>query len=400
MVEKLIKKIIVRRHFWRTVGFDELSEIYTSQLLRSLAASLVGIFVPIYLYKIGYSLVAISAMFLVWFIVRPFWMYVSAKIIARYGPKHAIAASVILQIIYLCLILTIQSQQYPLWIIGVVGSLSYGLYLMAFQVDFSKIKHTEHGGKELGILSIFERIGAVLGPLIGGLIATYFDPRYTIALAIAVLAGSLVPIFMTDEPTRKHQAITLKGFPWRRYKRDFMVGTAFMLENVISLTVWPLFIGVFVLTTNTYAALGTIAAISTATALIAVVIIGKLIDEQQGRRLLNTGAWLNAGIHMLRPFVVTPLQVLGISIINEPVTAMYRMPFMKGKFDASDSVPGYRIVYFAITESISSFANVIFWSGLTALLILGPDKLAFQVAFVVGAILSLCITKQRFSALQ
>lgn len=400
MVEKLIKKIIVRRHFWRTVGFDELSELYASQLLRSLSVSLVGIFVPIYLYKIGYSLTAISGMFLVWFIVRPLWSYISAKIIGKYGPKHAIAFSVILQIVYLSLILTIEQSRYPLWIVGALGSFCYGLYVMAFQVDFSKIKHTEHGGKELSFLSMFERIGAVVGPLLGGLIATYFDPRYTVALAIAILAGSLIPIFMSEEPTRRNQEIIIKGFPWRRHRRDFTVGTAFLLENVISVTIWPLFIGVFVLTTNTYALLGTITAISTAVAFIAVMLIGRLIDRQQGRRLLNIGVILNALIHLLRPFVTSAVQVLGVSLINEPVTAMYRMPFMKGRFDASDSVPGYRIVYFMLTEWFSSVANVIFWGGLTIFLLLGPDKLALQVTFILGAILSLCITRQRFTALQ
>jgi MFS family permease len=160
MVEKAIKKIIRKRHFWRTVGFDELSEIYMSQMLRSLAVNLVGVFVPIYLYKIGYSLIAISAMYLVWFMVRPLWAVLSAKIIGAWGPKHAIALSVVIQILYLALILTVNTFNWPLWVIGSIGSLCFGLFLMAFNVDFSKIKHTEHGGKEISFLQMFERIGA------------------------------------------------------------------------------------------------------------------------------------------------------------------------------------------------------------------------------------------------
>lgn len=400
MVQKVIKKIIERRHFWRTVGFDELSEIYTSQMLRSLAASLVGIFVPVYLYKIGYSLIAISCMFLVWFMVRPLWAYVSARIIGAWGPKHAIAVSVILQIAYLGLILSIETISWPLWFVGTVGSLCYGLYMMAFQVDFSKIKHTEHGGKEIGFLQIFERIGAVLGPLIGGLLATIFDPRYTIGLAIAVLVGSLVPIFLSKEPTKTNQRIIIQGFPWRRHRRDFVVSTAFILENVVSITIWPLFLGVFVITANVYAVLGILTAVSTAVALVAILAIGKLIDKQYGKRLLNVGAYINAGLHLLRPFVTTAGQAFGISLINEPVTAMYRMPFMKGRFDASDSVPGYRIVYFMLVEWVNAVGNIIFWAIVVTMLAFWPDKLAFQATFVIGAILSICITRQRFAALE
>lgn len=400
MVQKAIKKLVEHRHFWRTVGFDELSELYTSQLLRSLAASLVGIFVPIYLYKIGYSLPAITSMYLVWFLVRPLWAYVSARIIGSWGPKHAIALSVIIQILYLTLVLTQEHTRNPLWIIGVVGSFSFGLYMMAFEVDFSKIKHTEHGGKELGFLSICERIGAVAGPLVGGLVATIFDPRYTIALAIVVLIASLVPIFMTDEPTRVNQRIVIKGFPWRRHRRDFFVSTAFILENVISITIWPLYLGVFVLVSNTYAVLGLLTAVSTGVALLAIMAIGKLIDKNQGKRLLNIGAYTNAVIHLFRPFVTSPLGALGIGLINEPVTAMYRMPFIKGRYDASDSVPGYRIVYFMLLEWVNAVGNVIFWGSLTIALLIGPEKLALQGTFILAALLSIAITRQRFAALQ
>lgn len=399
MVTK-IKELIKRHHFWRTVGFDELSELYISQLLRALSGSLVGLFVPIYLYKIGYSIAAICAMFLVWFIVRPFWAYVSARIIGRYGPKHAIALSVVLQIVYLFFVLTVQTMQWPLWFIAIIGSFCYGLYMMAFEVDFSKIKHSEHGGKELSYMQMFERIGAIAGPVVGGLVATFIDPRYTIALAIFTLCASLIPIFMSAEPVKQHQVIVVKGFPWHRHKRDMFVSAAFTLENVVSITIWPLFLGVFVLQQNTYALLGIFAAISTAITFIAVFLIGRLIDDNKGRKLLNFGAIANGILHFIRPFVAAPIQALTVSIINDPLTAMYRMPFMKGRFDAADSVPGYRITYFLLVELFVSWSNVIFWSVMTIIALYFNGRAALQIAFIIAGIMSFLITKQRFAALR
>jgi hypothetical protein len=197
-----------------------------------------------------------------------------------------------------------------------------------------------------------------------------------------------------------HQKIEIHGFPWRRHRRDFIVSTALILENVISITIWPLFLGIFVITSNTYAVLGLLTAVSTAIALVAIMAIGKLIDKRQGKKLLDIGASLNAFLHLLRPFVVNPFQAFSISVVNEPITAMYRMPFIKGRFDASDSVPGYRIVYFMLLEWVNSVGNILFWSLLILMLAIWPDKLALQATFVIGAILSLCITRQRFAALQ
>lgn len=400
MLQRIIHRFLEPRHFWRTVSFDELSEIYANQLLRSLAISLVGIFVPVYIYKLGYSIADISLMLVAWFVARILWAYVSAHIIARFGPKHSMVLAVALQIAYLALVLSLDTMLWPLWLIGVVGSFAYGLYLMAFEVDFSKIKHSEHGGKEIGYLHIFERLGAVLGPLVGGLLATYFDPRYTIALAIFTLCGSLIPLFMTDEPTRKNQIIIIKGFPYKRNRRDYAVTAAFTLENIVSVTIWPLFLGAFVLTVNTYAAIGLLASISTVAALLAAFAIGKLIDEHKGKMLLNTGALANAVVHLFRPFVSSVGQALAVNIANEPLTVMYRMPFLKGKYDASDHVPGYRIVYYMLSDMHTATANLFFWVLMFVATTALNDKLALQIAFIIGAIMSVLLTKQRYAALR
>jgi MFS family permease len=401
MLKKIYYRYLKKRHYWRVVGFDELSEIYATQLLRSLAISLVGIFVPVYLYKLGYSISDISILFICWSISRLFvWAYTSAKIVARFGPKHSMAIAVAIQIAYLSLILSIQSMNWPLWLIGIVGSLAYGLYLMAFEVDFSKIKHTEHGGKEIGYLQIFERTGAVLGPLIGGLIAGFFDPRYTIMIAIFVLCGSLIPLFLTDEPTRKHQKLRYKDFPFKRHRRDFLVSSAFVVENNISVTVWPLFLGAFILIANTYQALGLLVATSTIASFLTAYIIGKLIDNNKGKLLLNTGAIANAVIHLFRPFVGNIGQAFAINLVNEPVTSMYKMPFLKGKYDASDNVPGYRIVYYMITEMCSAIFNIFFWLTIYIISTNFNDKIALQITFAIGAIMSIMLILQKYQALK
>jgi MFS family permease len=310
------------------------------------------------------------------------------------------AIAVAVQIAYLSLILSVDSMNWPLWMIGIVGSLSYGMYIMAFEVDFSKIKHSEHGGKEVGYLQIFERLGAILGPIVGGVVATVFDPRYTVTLAIFVLCCSLIPLFMSDEPTRKHQRLIIKGFPYKKNRRNFIVTAAFTLENVVSITIWPLFLGAFVILSNTYAAIGALASVSTIAALATAYIIGKLIDDNKGRLILNIGAYSNAVVHILRIFVSSIGQAFAINVANEPLTTMYRMPFLKGVYDASDSVPGYRIVYYMLTDMHSAFGNVLFWTFIYIASSNLSDKLTLQLVFIIGAIMSIVITRQKFAALR
>lgn len=401
MVQKIIKKLLQPRHFWRHVDFDELSELYASEFMRSLSISVVGVFVPIYLYQLGYSLQSIFAMQIIWAGSRPLFAYASAKTIAYIGPKHTIALGTISQIAYLGVLISIESFNWPLAFLGVLGSLSYALFGIALQVDFSKVKHSEHGGKELGFITICERVGSSLGPLVGGLVASYINPQATILIAILIMTLSLIPLFQSKEPMRVKQKIMLRGFPWRRHKSDFISAPFFGIENIISFVIWPLFAALTIFTTNTYASVGLIVSISTAAALVAIYVIGKLIDNHQGGLLLKTGATLNAIVHIFRIFVTTPAQAFFVSFINEPMTASYRMPYTKGLYDAADSVPGYRIVYLTLFDLMRMAGVFCFWVfAYFATFFITSDLLLFQIMFVIGAITSLGVMLQRFPALQ
>lgn len=400
MLQKIIKNILEPRHFWRSVGFDELSEIYASMFLRSFALSIIAIFVPIYLYTIGYSLSSIFFMYFIWFLSRIFFDFIIVKMISLFGPKHTIAFATVLHIVYLAMLITIQDLKWPLILVALIGSLATATFVIAFEVDFSKIKHSEHGGKELGYVQIFERIGAIAGPLIGGLIATFIDPRYTIALAIIVLCGSLVPIFMSAEPTHTHKKILFKGFPYRRHRYDFISSFAFSAENMITIFAWPIFISVVFLTTDTFAKLGILMSVSTAVALLATYAIGKLVDEHRGGMLLKFGVICNAILHLFRPFITGAGQILGINLINEPLTVAYRLPYLKGRFDAADQVVGYRALYFMINDIFSSLGNLIIWFFIWLTSVFIDPIWSLKASFIFAAIFSLLIMLQKFPALK
>lgn len=400
MLKNVIDKLFRRRHFWRNVGFDELSELYASEFMRSLAMSVIGIFVPIYLYKLGYSLQDIFVMQIAWAASRPLFAYISAKFIAAFGPKHSIAMGTIIQILYLLVLISVGTFNWPLILLGILGSLSYALFGIALQVDFSKVKHVDHGGKELGFITICEKVGSVIGPLVGGLVASLINPQVSIVIAISILFLSLWPLFTSSEPTKTKQKIRLKGFPWHQHKRDFMSGIFFGVENIVSITIWPLFIAIVVFSDNAYSAIGIIIAVSTAIALLSIYLIGKLIDDKKGLILLNTGVIINAFMHLLRPFVTLPSQAASLSFINEPITSSYRMPYLKGLYDATDSVTGYRIVYVTIFDLVRMSGQLVFWLIAYVLsFFIVNDADLLRILFVFGAIASLGIMIQRFPAL-
>jgi MFS family permease len=380
--------------------FDELAEVYTSMSLRSFGFGVIGIFVPVFLYKNGVDLTGIFFFYALFFALRIPVAYIAAFVVARIGPKHSIAVSTILLVAFLMQLLSYPAFGWPLATLAFSFTIANGLFFVAYNVDFSKIKSNKHGGKELGWLYIFERAGSALGPFVGGLLATFVSPLLTIGFAMAVLLGSLVPLFFTNEPVKVHQKITFKGFKWKNHKRDFMALAAFNVENVATGVMWPLLIAVFIFTTDTYAKLGSLIAVAMVLSMVGAHMFGKFIDNKKGYYLLTYGTLLNAITHVFRSFITAGGGAVAVSLLNEPTTLSYRMPLVKGFYDAADSEDGYRIVYLVVTEALCAAAKSLYCAILLVCSYFYDPILVLRYSFVIVAIISLGILWQRFPALK
>lgn len=400
MFKKIIYRLTYNRHYWRDVGFDELSELYTSMMLRSLATSLVGIFIPFYLYRLGYSIQSILLFFGLTMLVWSVLSLVSAYIVARIGPKHSILMSYLLQIFSMVQMVLLANSDWPLMLVGLSIAASYALFFVAFHVDFSKIKHQDHGGKEIGWMITMEKIGNILGPVTGGLVAYFWDPRYIFVIAAGLLLVGAIPLFLTAEPVKTKQHVDFSSLKGANLTRDYISYGAFGVENTICMIVWPLFAAVYVLSDNPYAQLGSVASASIIVSIFAARLFGKIVDEHKGRLLLRSGAIINSVIHMFRPFAGGYMGVLAINVANEAVTAAYRMPFHKGYYDHADDLPGRRIVYVATMESVAVFSRSLMFFVAAAAVFVASPRTVLSSLFIVGGVASCFIMVERFKALK
>jgi len=401
MIKKLVYRFLRHRHFWREVGFDELSELYVGMMFRGMAVSMSGLFVPLYLLGLDYSVTQILLVMAWYFTFRSLvFDLMTAFVVARFGPKHGLVVSHVLLITSTGLFLTLPHFGWPIWLLGGLWGAAQSFFFISFNVDFSKVKHTEHGGKELGYITIMEKSGAVLGPLIGGLIATFIGPQYIFLVTIVLLLGGLVPLFRTAEPVRTRQHLNFRALKLSDHIRDFVSMGGMGIEHNISIFMWPLFMGLFILSaTAGYAQLGVLISVSFLVSIFAARATGKLIDERKGRSLLRFSAIANSAIHLARPFIGTYPIAFGINILNDIVTPGYRMPYLKGWFDAADDLPGFRIVYLTSMEMFGSLIKALLcWSLVILSLYLMPHRV-LTIGFVLAAGMSLLMTTERFRAL-
>jgi DHA1 family multidrug resistance protein-like MFS transporter len=401
MIKRFLSRFIRPRHYWRDLGFDELSELYTSMMFRSLAMSLVGIFIPIYLYTLDYPVWQIFLFYAVMFAVWSLICYPVARLIAKVGPKHTMLASYVSQVISMLLLVSQDELRWPLAVIAAALAVSNCMFFSAFHVDFSKVKHKEHGGKELGWMMSMEKVGAVAGPLIGGLVALWFGPQYIFIAAIALLFVGIFPLFLTREPTATNQKLNFKDLHIKDIKSDLIAVQFFHIENAITINAWPLFLGIYIFSDSPYIKLGSIVSISVLISLVAARAIGRTIDRRKGRPLLRYSAVFNAALHLFRPFANSYPYALGVNLLNEAVTPAYRMPFFKGLYDAADDLPGRRIVYITVIEATGTATKAACFLLAGMIAYFTPDsKSVFTVMFAIAAVASLGIMLEKFKALK
>lgn len=400
MIKKTAHTILKKYHFWRYASFDELVELYVSNMLRAVAANLFSIFVPIYLLKSGYDVRTIAYYYVFYFVVRMFGDLISGFVVSRIGPKHTWIFSHICNIITLMLLLGVENSPTLFWISAVTNGLSTSLQHLPLHVDFSKIKHQEHNGKEQGFFMILEKIGSAIGPILGGYIAATYAPSFTIIASIGIYVLSLIPLLSTPEPVRTKQRITFKKFPLKKIKRDLLTHSLRGIDTTVTAGMWPLFMALVIFKSSPYESVGFVSTVAIVVALFSAMTFGRLIDNRNPVFLLRVLAVFNSILYIGRIFAGSLLHVIGINISNEVAYTGSVMTYNKGMYAAADALPGYRIAYFTIMEFVSEFAKISIWILLAGLTLFVSDVTALQICFGVTSVLSLGIMFERFKALR
>jgi MFS family permease len=363
MINKLIRAIFRRFYFWQAIDFKELAELYISRMIRVVAMQMMAGFTTIYLYQLGYSLQYIILAWVFYFTARFAFTPVIAVMIARYGPKHAMLVSNISLII--ATIGIVMVPDYKIWgfvIYIIFGSFSRSTYDISYLIDFSKIKHTEHSGKEIGFMQIAERVMSVLAPLLGGLIALLFGPRAMLIFGCILMIVAAMPLFFSAEPVRVKQKITLRHFNYKAVWRSLVANIGIGIDNNISGLIWPIFVAIIILNGKDQAVfiqLGALTAFSTLFSILSAFWYGKMVDKQEGKKLLNFGAIGNILIHMIRPFAATPFNAAAINAVNEIATTAYTLSATRSIFDVADGLPGYRIVYMSLLSAFMVIGDIL-----------------------------------------
>lgn len=401
MVKGIIHRLLLRRHFWRHASFSEIAELYASRSMRLFALRMMTTFTSIYLLQEGYKLFDICLFWAFFYGFKALIAWPAAHLVARYGPKHMTLYSNLLAAVSMAILPLIGGENgfqfLVIW--AILQGASGTLYVISYNVDFSKVKSAEHAGKELAYMNILEKISNGAAPVIGGLLATLINPEIVMYISALLFVIAAVPLFWTAEPVMIRQKLLVRGFPWRTTWRSFVASGAIGIDLYVSANAWTFFLAVIVFAGSgaaIYAQVGAVTSVTIVAALASSYVFGRIIDSRHGKSLLRFGVLLNSLVHIFRVFISTPVGVVMANLLNEIATTGYNMAFTRGQYDTAD-ITGRRIVYLSFCEIASCITAALSSLLVAALLLEFDNKLSLQLFFVTASVFTLYIMAPRFA---
>ena len=115
---------------WHFRPKKELTQVYLCLMLRNFAFSLLGLFVPLYLYiELSYTLSQTLYFYVFYAVIFAISTPIAAKFAARFGVKHTILLSVPFYLTFVLLLQLLSSIAIPLMVVAAFLGLAICFFL-------------------------------------------------------------------------------------------------------------------------------------------------------------------------------------------------------------------------------------------------------------------------------
>lgn len=360
--------------------FTELNEIFAVMSLRSFAVSMIGIFVPIYMYTLGYSLQEIFLLHIIMFFIEFAFELVAAQVISKLGPKHSIALSMPFLVAHFWLLSTVPQYHWPLWLIAAAGGISLALYWQGYNYDFSRSKTKNGATKDISRLYIMLAVLGAIAPFVGGTIATYFGFQALYGVVIGLLMIVFLPLIWFKEKQRS-RPLNSGSIKLSDIYRDILAYGGSGMEASVTMIIWPLFVFAIV---GTVQKVGIITSLTVILSIMVTYFVGKKVNNGNRHNFVKYGGLVDSLTYIVIIFVDTFGQILSLNFVRALIGSLRSAPFTSEYYLHADERS--RSEYILAMECGIDFARISMFSSLFLLTFLLPSTQVLIIGLLFGAL--------------
>lgn len=365
----------------------ELNIFYLSIAIITFGESLINIFVPIYLYKLGYSIPVIIMFYFFVSLNFVFFSYFGAKIVSRIGDKHSILFSTPFAVLYYIGLLLLENNTVIFWILPFLLALRMIFYNYGYHLNFINHSERKKRGKELASIGVITLTMTATAPFLGGILATDHFFLLFLLSAFLMLAGTF-PLFFSKD---KHEKINFSAKDLTRQitakseRGNLISFSGYAMESIIGRTIWPIFL---IITLQTTIKTGSIFSASMLISICLFYFIGKITDKKNKIKLLKIGTVMYFFAWVGRIFANTSYKILFIDSYKNISEKVLHLPWSAHSYDLAmrkdyfSFIVSREIIFNVSRILFLPFIALIFWLNFNPFLISFLIAGLFSIGYV------------------
>ena len=369
-------------HYFTSKVRKEIGHLYAAVGIGNLAQAIITLFEPIFLYHVvGLTipevLMFMAAVYAIYALIIPF----GGKVAAKFGYAHTIFFSIPFQIIFWFLILGSEANLSLLIPAAVAFAIQKTLYWPALHASLARFSGKQQRGREFSFMYAIMNLMQIIGPMIGGFLSAVLGIEAIFIVASIIYLVSAVPLLwskekFTPKPYKFHDTWDL----YKKYPLRFLGYFGFG-EELLVLTVWPIFI--FLIVTN-YQDTGTLVTVATLFATALALYIGFYTDKHSKQSLLRAGTLIYALTWIARVPVISPFAVFITDALSRTTKSLVFIPVSTITYERAEQT---HIMPFIIGfEQVLAIGKLI--AALLGIIVFIATG-SFVALFILGAIFSL-----------
>ena len=340
---------------------NELNDLYLSLVLRSLAFSMVGIFVPIYLFfELNYTFKSVLLFFIVYSVAFFIITLVTPKLIDWLSFKYIILISSPFYIMHFVLLEFLRSNNLWFFIAPILIGVADGIYWPSYHYEFCAVSDFKKRGKEVGNVYNLSLLAGLVGPLLGGVILLFSGFPLLFICVLILLVGSSFPMFFCQHKNKRSD-IKFKNIFTRERIRDLIAfigkGGILAAEGIF----WPIFIFAML---QGYLKTGSLFTGISLITILFIFMISKLSDFYERRKIVKIGTIFHSISWLLNFFIRSNLHLIGMFVFRNLATTTADVPFLALTYDKAKN----KADYFVMREAGICLGRILFlllvmWAG-------------------------------------
>ncbi|MBU2566172.1 hypothetical protein KKG46_01275 [Patescibacteria group bacterium] len=364
----------------------ELSNFYITVAIGAFGDRLMSIFVPIYLYQMGYPIYQILFFYFISFLFFIIFAHAAMRLILKIGPKHSILYSAPLIIVYYLGLLAIPDFPFLFYVLPICLAGRMLFYNYGYHLHIIPHLDSKHEGGELSFINALILISSLLAPVLGGILAQYhFSILYVVGSVILLLSN--IPLFLTKDTATHHcerikLGNTINQITSKKWRGAALSFAGYGAEVVIGATIWPIYL---IVVLGNIEKTGFIVSLSLVFSLVVFYAMGKITDTYNKRKILHIGSLLYFLGWVGRIFATNTLLILAVDSYKNMSEKILHIPWIAKCYDLAKQkdYPAFLVfqhfVYNSTRTLIIPVLIVIFYL----------DFYPFILSFIIAAIGSL-----------